>query len=74
MTKDNLVTVSEGISLEDSKKLLHEHRIEKLLVVDQKGRLTGSVRWPAGTGWPPDESGNRDPRVRRAPDGRTRPT
>ena len=34
MTKDNLVTVSEGISLEESKKLLHKHRIEKLLVVD----------------------------------------
>ena len=40
MTRDNLVTVSEGISLEDSKKLLHEHRIEKLLVVDKKVRLT----------------------------------
>ena len=34
MTKENLVTVSEGISLEESKKLLHQHRIEKLLVVD----------------------------------------
>ncbi|MEZ4567631.1 MAG: hypothetical protein R2860_11985 [Desulfobacterales bacterium] len=33
MTKDNLITVSEGIDLESSKKLLHEHRIEKLLVV-----------------------------------------
>jgi IMP dehydrogenase len=43
MTKENLVTVSEGISLEESKKLLHEHRIEKLLVVDQKGRLTGLI-------------------------------
>ncbi|MEJ2041640.1 MAG: IMP dehydrogenase, partial [Desulfosarcinaceae bacterium] len=43
MTKENLVTVSEGISLEDSKKLLHEHRIEKLLVVDDKGRLKGMV-------------------------------
>jgi IMP dehydrogenase len=43
MTKDNLITVSEGISLEDSKKLLHEHRIEKLLVVDKKGRLTGMI-------------------------------
>jgi IMP dehydrogenase len=31
MTKENLVTVSEGISLEESKKLLHQHRIEKLL-------------------------------------------
>jgi len=43
MTKDNLITVSEGISLEDSKKLLHRHRIEKLLVVDKEGRLTGLI-------------------------------
>ncbi len=43
MTKDNLVTVSEGIALEESKKLLHQHRIEKLLVVDKKGRLTGMI-------------------------------
>ena len=43
MTKDNLVTVTEGISLAASKKLLHEHRIEKLLVVDKKGRLTGLI-------------------------------
>ena len=37
MTKDKLVTVPEGISLEESKQLLHEHRIEKLLVVDKDG-------------------------------------
>ncbi len=43
MTKDNLVTVSEGITLEESKKLLHEHRIEKLLVVDDKGYLKGLI-------------------------------
>jgi IMP dehydrogenase len=43
MTKDNLVTVTEGITLEDSKKMLHEHKIEKLLVVDKKGRLTGLI-------------------------------
>ena len=43
MTKDNLITVSEGISLEKSKKLLHEHRIEKLLVVDKNARLTGMI-------------------------------
>jgi len=43
MTKENLITVSEGIDLEDSKKLLHEHRIEKLLVVDSKGRLKGMI-------------------------------
>lgn len=43
MTKDNLVVVNEGISLEESKKLLHEHRIEKLLVVDGKGQLKGMI-------------------------------
>lgn len=43
MTRDNLITVSEGITLEDSKSLLHEHRIEKLLVVDKKGRLVGMI-------------------------------
>ncbi len=43
MTKDNLITVSEGITLEDSKKLLHKHRIEKLLVVDDKDRLLGMI-------------------------------
>ena len=43
MTKEKLITVPEGISLEDSKKLLHKHRIEKLLVVDEKGRLNGMI-------------------------------
>ncbi len=43
MTSKKLVTVSEGISLEESKKLLHQHRIEKLLVTDKDGRLTGMI-------------------------------
>ncbi len=43
MTSENLVTVSEGISLEDSKKTLHRHRIEKLLVVNKEGKLTGMI-------------------------------
>ena len=43
MTSQNLVTVTEGINLDESKKLLHEHRIEKLLVVDKTGRLTGMI-------------------------------
>ena len=43
MTKKNLVTVSANISLEKSKKLLHEHRIEKLLVVDDEYRLKGLI-------------------------------
>lgn len=43
MTKENLVTVSLNISLEDSKKLLHKHRIEKLLVVDEEFKLKGLI-------------------------------
>ena len=43
MTRDNLVTVKSNISLEDSKKLLHKHRIEKLLVVDDEYRLKGLI-------------------------------
>lgn len=43
MTKDKLVTVSQNISLEDSKKLLHKHRIEKLLVVDEEFNLKGLI-------------------------------
>jgi len=43
MTKENLVTVSEGISLEEAKKLLHRHRIEKLLVVDEHFKLKGLI-------------------------------
>jgi IMP dehydrogenase len=43
MTKKNLVTVSSNISLEDSKKLLHKHRIEKLLVVDDEFKLKGLI-------------------------------
>ncbi len=43
MTKDNLVTAPIGISLEDSKKLLQKSRIEKLLVVDEAGRLKGLI-------------------------------
>lgn len=42
MTK-KLVTVSSSVTLEQSKELLHEHRIEKLLVVDDDGRLTGLI-------------------------------
>jgi IMP dehydrogenase len=43
MTRENLITVAEGISLEESKKMLHAHRIEKLLVVNPEGRLTGMI-------------------------------
>jgi IMP dehydrogenase len=43
MTSKNLVTAKAGISLEQSKALLHEHRIEKLLVVDEMGGLKGLI-------------------------------
>ena len=43
MTRENLVTVSADISLEESKKLLHRHRIEKLLVVDDEYNLKGLI-------------------------------
>ncbi len=43
MTKDNLVTVSEGTSLNEAQKLLHQHRIEKLLVVDANFHLKGLI-------------------------------
>ncbi|MHB8148695.1 MAG: IMP dehydrogenase [Desulfobulbia bacterium] len=43
MTSKNLVTAKVGITLEQSKALLHEHRIEKLLVVDDEGNLQGLI-------------------------------
>ncbi|HEX9949419.1 MAG TPA: IMP dehydrogenase [Thermodesulfobacteriota bacterium] len=43
MTKENLVTVPEGTTLEESKEILHKHRIEKLLVVDKEKNLKGLI-------------------------------
>ncbi len=43
MTKDNLVTVPPGTTLEEAKQHLHKHRIEKLLVVEDDYRLTGLI-------------------------------
>ncbi len=43
MTSKNLVTAPVGITLEESKELLHKHRIEKLLVVDENGDLSGLI-------------------------------
>jgi IMP dehydrogenase len=43
MTRENLVTASEGITLEEAKGLLHRHRIEKLLVVDGEMNLKGMI-------------------------------
>ena len=43
MTKENLVTVPPGTSLEEAKQLLHKHRIEKLPVVSEDGMLEGLI-------------------------------
>jgi IMP dehydrogenase len=43
MTKENLITAHPGISLEESKRLLHKNRIEKLLVVDEQNNLKGLI-------------------------------
>jgi IMP dehydrogenase len=58
MTKDNLITVRPGTSESEARRLLHAHRIEKLLVVDDAGRCIGlitvrdierAVTYPAAT-------------------------
>ena len=43
MTKDKLITVREGVSQNEAKRLLHQHRIEKLLVVDDQYRCVGLI-------------------------------
>ena len=43
MTKNNLITVPVGTTLEQAEEILHEHRVEKLLVVDDKYNLKGLI-------------------------------
>ncbi|MGY5803861.1 IMP dehydrogenase [Rhizobium hainanense] len=43
MTRENLVTVAESVQQQEAKRLLHKHRIEKLLVVDGDSRLVGLI-------------------------------
>src|SRR5216684_10722 len=43
MTKDNLITVAVGTTLEEAEKILHRHRVEKLLVVDDQYTLKGLI-------------------------------
>ncbi len=43
MTKDSLVTVRESVDQDEAKRLLHQHRIEKLLVVDAQYRCVGLI-------------------------------
>jgi IMP dehydrogenase len=43
MTKENLITVPVGTTLGEAEKILHEHRVEKLLVVDDQYNLKGLI-------------------------------
>ena len=43
MTKKNIITVPPGTNLEEATKVLHEHRIEKVLVVDKSKKLCGLI-------------------------------
>src|SRR6516162_8876408 len=43
MTKKNLITVPVGTTLDEAEKILHQHRVEKLLVVDDKYNLKGLI-------------------------------
>jgi IMP dehydrogenase len=43
MTKERLITVSESVGQDEAKRLLHQHRIEKLLVVDDEYRCVGLI-------------------------------
>ncbi|PZM12312.1 IMP dehydrogenase [Rhizobium tubonense] len=43
MTRENLITVKENVDQQEAKRLLHSHRIEKLLVVDGEGRCVGLI-------------------------------
>jgi IMP dehydrogenase len=43
MTKENLITVGVGTTLEEAEAILHQHRVEKLLVVDDHYNLKGLI-------------------------------
>jgi IMP dehydrogenase len=43
MTRERLITVREGVGQDEAKRLLHQHRIEKLLVVDDQYRCVGLI-------------------------------
>jgi IMP dehydrogenase len=43
MTKTNLITVRDGVNESEAKKLLHKHRIERVIVVDEGNKVTGLI-------------------------------
>src|SRR5690606_28447134 len=45
MTKDNLITAPEGITLDKAEEILKKYKIEKLPIVDKGGKLTGLITY-----------------------------
>lgn len=45
MTKDNVITAQMGIGLDEAEGVLEEHKIEKLPIIDDKGKLTGLITY-----------------------------
>lgn len=45
MTKDNLITAKEGISMEEAESILQEYKIEKLPIIDKNGKLIGLITY-----------------------------
>lgn len=45
MTKVNLITAKEGITMEDAESILQEYKIEKLPIVDKNGKLIGLITY-----------------------------
>ncbi len=45
MTKDNLITATEGISMEEAESILQEYKIEKLPIIDKNGKLIGLITY-----------------------------
>ena len=50
MTREPLITVPIGTTLEDAREILHQHKVEKLLVVDRNFRLKGLIQVERGPG------------------------
>ena len=53
MTRDGLITARAGTTIDEAKRILHEHRIEKLPIVDENGYLRGLITIWRTTGWSP---------------------
>ena len=77
MTRENLVTVTADVGPEEARRLLHRHRIEKLLVVDDAYRCVGLITvkdMDKARGAPARQQGRARPAARRRRHRRRRRT